>query len=65
MSQIALQPTGKTPKLKVAYHSACSMQHGQKITNASIDLLNTAGFEAVAISEGHLCCGLAGTSDHL
>ncbi len=61
LSQIPLQPAGNAPKLKVAYHSACSLQHGQKITNLPVDLLGSAGFETVAIPEGHLCCGSAGT----
>ncbi len=61
MSKIGLQPTGKVPELKLAYHSACSMQHGQKITNIPLELLRTAGFNVVAIPEGHLCCGSAGT----
>lgn len=47
--------------LRVAYHSACSMQHGQKITNQPKQLLANAGFEVVDIPEGHLCCGSAGT----
>jgi glycolate oxidase iron-sulfur subunit len=46
---------------RVAYHSACSMQHGQKITQTPISLLQTAGFEVVTVPEGHLCCGSAGT----
>jgi glycolate oxidase iron-sulfur subunit len=49
------------PELKIAYHSACSMQHGQKITTLPLELLARAGFEVVAIPEGHLCCGSAGT----
>jgi glycolate oxidase iron-sulfur subunit len=52
----------KAPKaLRVAYHSACSLQHGQKITEEPKDLLRRAGFEVVDIPEGHLCCGSAGT----
>ncbi len=47
--------------LEVAYHSACSMQHGQKITKAPKDLLNRAGFIVKDPAEGHLCCGSAGT----
>jgi len=46
---------------KVAYHSACSMQHGQKIVRQPKDLLRKAGFEVVEPREGHLCCGSAGT----
>ncbi|MEZ5799917.1 MAG: glycolate oxidase subunit GlcF [Nitratireductor sp.] len=46
---------------RLAYHSACSMQHGQKITNQPKALLRQAGFEVVDVPEGHLCCGSAGT----
>jgi len=53
--------TGSAPKLKVAYHSACSMQHGQKISEPPRALLKAAGFDVVEIPEGHLCCGSAGT----
>jgi glycolate oxidase iron-sulfur subunit len=45
----------------VAYHSACSMQHGQKIDRAPRALLAAAGFDVKEIGEGHLCCGSAGT----
>jgi glycolate oxidase iron-sulfur subunit len=47
--------------LTVAYHSACSMQHGQKITMAPKALLKAAGFTVRDPAEGHLCCGSAGT----
>jgi glycolate oxidase iron-sulfur subunit len=47
--------------LTVAYHSACSMQHGQKITAAPKQLLKRAGFSVREPAEGHLCCGSAGT----
>ncbi|MBN9047063.1 MAG: glycolate oxidase subunit GlcF [Rhizobiales bacterium] len=47
--------------MSVAYHSACSMQHGQKITTAPKNLLKAAGFTVVDPAEGHLCCGSAGT----
>lgn len=53
----AMMPRGLT----VAYHSACSMQHGQKITLAPKLLLKTAGFTVRDPAEGHLCCGSAGT----
>jgi glycolate oxidase iron-sulfur subunit len=49
------------PRLRVAYHAACSLQHGQKITQAPMELLEAAGFEALAVPEGHICCGSAGT----
>jgi glycolate oxidase iron-sulfur subunit len=48
-------------RLRVAYHSACSMQHGQKISREPRMLLARAGFEVVEPAEGHLCCGSAGT----
>ena len=46
---------------RVAYHSACSMQHGQKITQQPKTLLKMAGFDVVEVPEAHLCCGSAGT----
>ena len=46
---------------RVAYHSACSMQHGQRIHGGPKALLTAAGFEALDVPEGHLCCGSAGT----
>jgi len=48
-------------RLRVAYHSACSMQHGQKITAKPAALLTAAGFTVVHPADGHLCCGSAGT----
>ncbi|MCB1415770.1 MAG: glycolate oxidase subunit GlcF [Phyllobacteriaceae bacterium] len=47
--------------IRLAYHSACSMQHGQKITVQPKKLLADAGFEVADVPEGHLCCGSAGT----
>lgn len=47
--------------LTVTYHSACSMQHGQKITDHPKTLLKNAGFIVKDPAEGHLCCGSAGT----
>jgi glycolate oxidase iron-sulfur subunit len=47
--------------LVVAYHSACSMQHGQKITSEPKNLLRRAGFVVRDVPEGHICCGSAGT----
>lgn len=47
--------------LRVAYHSACSLQHGQKIDSEPKALLAAAGFVVVDVPEGHLCCGSAGT----
>jgi glycolate oxidase iron-sulfur subunit len=57
--------SGKPIKLPVAYHSACSMQHGQKITQQPKMLLAGMGFEVREVPEGHLCCGSAGTYNML
>ncbi|UDF30632.1 UNVERIFIED_ORG: glycolate oxidase subunit GlcF [Roseateles sp. XES5] len=54
-------PQQEAKGLTVAYHSACSMQHGQKITMAPKMLLKAAGFAVRDPAEGHLCCGSAGT----
>jgi glycolate oxidase iron-sulfur subunit len=48
-------------RIRVAYHSACSLQHGQNIKTLPQTLLRKAGFDVVEIAEGHLCCGSAGT----
>jgi len=47
--------------IPVAYHAACSLQHGQKVTEAPKQLLADAGFDVRAVPEAHLCCGSAGT----
>jgi glycolate oxidase iron-sulfur subunit len=47
--------------LRVAYHSACSLQHGQRIHDEPRALLKQAGFSVVDVPEGHICCGSAGT----
>ena len=54
-------PEGAVKGLRVAYHAACSLQHGQKITAAPKALLKRAGFEVVEPRDSHLCCGSAGT----
>ena len=53
--------TAGVAKLRVAYHGACSMQHGQKLHDAPKALLAEAGFEVCEAADGHLCCGSAGT----
>ncbi|PWB65821.1 MAG: glycolate oxidase iron-sulfur subunit [Bradyrhizobiaceae bacterium] len=60
----ALDLTPPAP-LSVAYHAACSLQHGQKITRQPKDLLANAGFQLREVPEGHLCCGSAGTYNML
>ena len=47
--------------LRVAYHAACSLQHGQQVKTAPKTLLKRAGFEVVEPADSHLCCGSAGT----
>ncbi|MEC5291075.1 glycolate oxidase subunit GlcF [Aurantimonas sp. C2-6-R+9] len=61
LSDLALPLPVNATDLVVAYHSACSMQHGQKITQAPKVLLAQAGFTVRDVPEGHLCCGSAGT----
>lgn len=48
-------------KRKIAFHSPCSLQHGQKIQGAVEPLLELAGFELTPVADAHLCCGSAGT----
>jgi glycolate oxidase iron-sulfur subunit len=52
-----VRTTGQT----VAYHSACSMQHGQSLRDGPKALLKAAGFKVKDVPEGHICCGSAGT----
>ena len=47
--------------LAVAYHAACSLQHGQQVKQPPKDLLRQAGFQVLDVPEGHICCGSAGT----
>ena len=61
LATIDLPEPAMKPDLTVAYHSACSMQHGQKITRQPKELLQKAGFTVKEPREGHLCCGSAGT----
>ena len=58
--------SGQTPEpVTVAYHAACSLQHGQKVTTAPKALLAAAGFAVKEVPEGHICCGSAGTYNML
>ncbi len=61
MQDLGLRKTVGVADLKVAYHSACSLQHGQQIKTTPKALLATAGFRVLDVPEGHLCCGSAGT----
>lgn len=55
----------RTMGLTVAYHAACSLQHGQQIKSLPKDLLKHAGFRVVEPADSHLCCGSAGTYNML
>ena len=61
VERVGLEGATHAPALRVAYHAACSLQHGQKVTRAPKALLKAAGFAVVEPAEGHLCCGSAGT----
>jgi glycolate oxidase iron-sulfur subunit len=60
LDTLNIKPSVSLPKITVAYHSACSLQHGQQIHELPKRLLANAGFDVVDIPEGHLCCGSAG-----
>ncbi|MDT0683148.1 glycolate oxidase subunit GlcF [Roseicyclus sp. F158] len=53
--------SGPHKGLRVAYHAACSLQHGQRVKTAPKALLAAAGFEVMEPADSHLCCGSAGT----
>jgi glycolate oxidase iron-sulfur subunit len=65
LAGLDLSPTGDGASLieglTIAYHSACSLQHGQKIARQPKELLCKMGFVVKDVPEGHLCCGSAGT----
>jgi glycolate oxidase iron-sulfur subunit len=64
VSELLMQldlPEGEDKGLTVAYHAACSLQHGQQIKTYPKDLLKRAGFRVVEPADPHLCCGSAGT----
>jgi glycolate oxidase iron-sulfur subunit len=61
LARLDLVPVEGRQGLIVAYHSACSLQHGQKITREPKEILSKLGFVVKDVPEGHLCCGSAGT----
>ena len=61
LAELGLPEPAEKSGLAVAYHSACSMQHGQRIVRQPKELLARAGFIVREPREGHLCCGSAGT----
>ncbi len=60
IGEVGLPPVVTRTGMSVAYHGACSLQHGQRIHALPQALLAEAGFEVRQIAEGHLCCGSAG-----
>jgi glycolate oxidase iron-sulfur subunit len=50
----------KKPPKKVAFHSPCTLQHGQKLTGVVENLLKEVGYQLAVVADPHLCCGSAG-----
>jgi glycolate oxidase iron-sulfur subunit len=65
LAEIGLGAARVPTAQRVAYHAACSLQHGQRILAAPKALLAEAGFTVLDVPEGHLCCGSAGTYNML
>jgi glycolate oxidase iron-sulfur subunit len=65
LANLHLSTPPRPNRLVVAYHAACSLQHGQRITREPKALLARAGFTVREVPEGHLCCGSAGTYNFL
>ncbi|SHL17932.1 glycolate oxidase iron-sulfur subunit [Bradyrhizobium lablabi] len=61
LGAIELTPSQQQSDIVIAYHSACSLQHGQKISELPKELLSKNGFVVKDVPESHLCCGSAGT----
>ena len=61
LARLGLKPPAARSNLTVAYHSACSLQHGQQVHREPKELLSQMGFVVKDVAEGHLCCGSAGT----
>src|SRR6185312_5233638 len=61
LATLKLEDARAPVPLTIAYHAACSLQHGQKVLREPKDLLSGAGFVVKDVPEGHLCCGSAGT----
>ena len=61
MAELGLKGAVPVEAPAIAYHAACSMQHGQRIIDQPKVLLAAAGFDVSEPAEGHLCCGSAGT----
>jgi len=55
------RPDSAPTATRIAFHSPCTLQHGQQISGVVERLLKTAGYELTYVPDGHLCCGSAGT----
>ena len=61
LGKYELGPPKRWSSLRIAYHPACSLQHGQGVKEVPRDQLVKAGYSVVDIPESHICCGSAGT----
>ena len=60
-ARLAARPAPDAAARRIAFHSPCTLQHGQQIRGVAEDLLKAAGFELAPVADSHLCCGSAGT----
>jgi glycolate oxidase iron-sulfur subunit len=65
LATLDIAPVARAPDLVVAYHAACSLQHGQRVLRQPKQLLARAGLIVRDVPEGHICCGSAGTYNML
>jgi glycolate oxidase iron-sulfur subunit len=65
IARLGLGAPQRWSSLKIAYQSACSLQHGQQVNEVPVQLLRKAGFSVAGIAEAHICCGSAGTYNML
>jgi glycolate oxidase iron-sulfur subunit len=61
LAKLDLHAARPSVPLNIAYHAACSLQHGQNVLREPKELLSRVGFAVKDVPEGHLCCGSAGT----
>ena len=61
LAELELKPSDTVKRYRIAYHDACSLQHGQRVIAPPRALLGKVGFEVIDLPEKHFCCGSAGT----
>jgi glycolate oxidase iron-sulfur subunit len=61
LARLDISAPAAASTIVTAYHAACSLQHGQRVTREPKELLSRMGFVVKDVPEGHLCCGSAGT----